>query len=398
MVLSLQNKGSTETTLGRLRLSATTRPDALRAENLRMVVRRAIHKGWTRLGASALLRGDRQAAIAALTRATASAGGCGLDHFLLALAHQDLEQRPESRQWAERGIAWLTQNEADERLRQTALEVLTGTLGLSEPAAAERLDRLEQEGRRTTQQARQRGQRAAVLRRPEHSPDLVPGWTDRGLLRASERDWASAAADFGHAFALAPEDALTGFQWAVLVAESGDLEGYRRACRRLLDQFDQTQDPISARRICRAILAAPGSVTDWTPLRRMVQHYAALTPRDPMLPIALAALSASAGESDEALRRLDEAERFVATSPRYRIFVDLSRALLLARTGDATRSHKYLARARQAYDVDLKPAPGRPFGNWTVNGWWEWIVVDLQRRDVEALLRAADFPADPFTP
>jgi tetratricopeptide (TPR) repeat protein len=115
--------------LGRLRLSVTAQPQAIAAEKLRASLARQPVGGWTTLAGAHYLRGEREAALAVLVKATAGpSGGNGWDRLLLALIHTELGHRNEAGKWRDDAFAWLARSPADEPLWQIAAESLPGLL------------------------------------------------------------------------------------------------------------------------------------------------------------------------------------------------------------------------------------------------------------------------------
>ena len=59
------------------------------------------------------------------------------------------------------------------------------------------------------------------------------------------------------ALELGPTDQLNYYKLIPLLVELGDLDGYRKYCRAMLDQFGETQDPVKAERTARSCLLLP---------------------------------------------------------------------------------------------------------------------------------------------
>jgi uncharacterized protein HemY len=84
---------------------------------------------WTTLGKAYYRNGNPSKAIEALTRAMElKKGGTASDFFFLAMAHHQLGNTTQARQWYDRGVQWLgkkqPKNEEYGRFQKEAEEVL----------------------------------------------------------------------------------------------------------------------------------------------------------------------------------------------------------------------------------------------------------------------------------
>ena len=86
----------------------------------------------------------------------------------------------------------------------------------------------------------------------------------RGNLRARTGHWKEAAADFSRVVEFEPEDPEAYRLLAPLLVQSGDLEGYRRHCARIVARFGGTNDPVIAERMAKDCLILPSPGADLT--------------------------------------------------------------------------------------------------------------------------------------
>lgn len=216
---------------------------------------------------------------------------------------------------------------------------------------------------------------------------------------AENGDWARAAAAFGRAFELRPDDFLAGHLWAVLARQSDGAPGYRRACTRLLEHFGQTRDLAIARVLVFTLIQDPGAVADWEAVIHLVEKPVVRWPNAGAWRYALGGAYLRSGRFEQALRTLDQADRF---EPEWqsRVLIDLLKAIVHLRLGDAGKARPLLIRANEWCDRHLKPGPGRPFGDWSEGWWWDWFAVRALRAEAESLLTRPyqDLPADVFAP
>src|SRR5579883_700568 len=112
--------------IGRFRLSVTAQPRAILAEMLR---KNLGHDLWTKLAVAFFQRGNREAALTVLQKATAvHSGSNGRQLLLLAQIHKELGHREEAGKWFDAVFAWIAENGADGELLQQAGEGLSSVL------------------------------------------------------------------------------------------------------------------------------------------------------------------------------------------------------------------------------------------------------------------------------
>src|SRR5262249_48892460 len=116
--------------LGRFRLSATNRLDAVLELSLRRIKAGKETHGLTRLGAAYCLLGDWASATAVLGRAVARPDAPALDGFLLALARHHLGRSDEARSDCVRALERIGSNLTDEATHDVAVDALMTIRGL----------------------------------------------------------------------------------------------------------------------------------------------------------------------------------------------------------------------------------------------------------------------------
>jgi tetratricopeptide (TPR) repeat protein len=89
--------------------------------------------------------------------------------------------------------------------------------------------------------------------------DLLPL---RAELHGRFSDWQAAAADYGRIVKTSRPhyDLLT--EYAPLLLQTGDKGAYRSLCRRLLNEYGTTTNPVIAERVAKACLLAEGDALD----------------------------------------------------------------------------------------------------------------------------------------
>jgi tetratricopeptide (TPR) repeat protein len=246
----------------------------------------------------------------------------------------------------------------------------------------------------------QPGMARAALAKSEllacRNPQMLRQW---GLQFTEKGAWAKAAAVFGQASALDPDDVFTARCWAQLLWQAGDVAGYRRVADALLDRFGSTKSPIDVLSLIVALVHGPYHTGDWEPMIRLGQESVAREPTLPWFHHGLAGLHLRAGQYQRALRCLDESDRLSGPSQETwnaRVLNDLLRAIVHVRLGDADKARQLLVQADQWFEQHLKPEPRQPFGEWTDIIWIDWVSFQYLRHEAAMLLLDAGFPADPF--
>ena len=100
------------------------------------------------------------------------------------------------------------------------------------------------------------------------TPAFMSQSNSAGLLRhraelfARSGQWKEAAADLRHALELHPDNVWTWHCLAAVLVQEGQLEAYRAQCRKSVERFGNTTDPVTAERIAKDCLILPESGAD----------------------------------------------------------------------------------------------------------------------------------------
>jgi WD40 repeat protein/serine/threonine protein kinase len=228
------------------------------------------------------------------------------------------------------------------------------------------------------------GAEAAFARAVASKPAYASTWRERGRFYLHEGRPDRAAADFLKAVALEPDDPWTWFQTAPLLLRAGDVAGYRRHCRAMLQRFGKTRDPVLAERMAKVCLLLPGP------------------PEELALPAALADQALRAGERHP-FRPYFELSRALADYRRGQFpaaEVRLRKLLGGGRSWDvAVPACLVLAMARQQLG---RPGPARealaeglrqlertvPQVADAGGSWHDWLICQIFRHEAQALLGA----------
>jgi hypothetical protein len=194
--------------------------------------------------------------------------------------------------------------------------------------------------------------------------------------------WGEAAADYDVALELEPGNDLTWHDASVLFLESGDIEGYRRACHEMLARFHQTTNPNIAERTVKTICLAPGGVEDYGPVRALAERAVTDTKAHGDYRWFLLARGMAGHRTGNCIDAIGWLRRSLSPGSE-RPYRDGLAHLFLAmahhRLGQADESRHALALAR-AMEQRL-PKPGDDLGNWP-----DWLRFHIVRREAEGLL------------
>ncbi|MGH7138824.1 MAG: hypothetical protein ACREHD_24010, partial [Pirellulales bacterium] len=215
-------------------------------------------------------------------------------------------------------------------------------------------------------------------------------WRARGESLIKSGETAQAAEAIRHAFELAPDDVVLGRWWASLLLESGDDNGFRRACARLREAFGPSQKVGRPIDLALTLLLAPNAVSDTEFLTELANKGVAESSGAPWAHTALAGAELRNGRYENALTRLDESDRLAANRWDSRTLNDILRGMVLLRLGRDAEARTLLQTASEYCDVHFKSTPGAPFGDLTRGSWLYWYPIQILRREAEGLLRAAD--------
>jgi tetratricopeptide (TPR) repeat protein/tRNA A-37 threonylcarbamoyl transferase component Bud32 len=231
--------------------------------------------------------------------------------------------------------------------------------------------------------------REVIRLKPDHA---AAHHTLVDVLARSGR-WDGAASALARALELSPGNHFPWYRAAVLRLHLGDVEGYRRATRELLERFSAAPTPEVAERIAMALLLNPESTADIESAGRFAARAMSGTEKHPFrwyFEQVDGLVAVRAGRYSEAVAR------FEALKPKAgrgcndaRAFATL--ALAQHRLGHSEGARAALASA-QATVAQLMPVPaqGRPFDH----SWHDWLICQLLCREAEGLLGRGSQTAD----
>jgi WD40 repeat protein/tetratricopeptide (TPR) repeat protein len=222
----------------------------------------------------------------------------------------------------------------------------------------------------------------ALVQRPDDAPTRAlaeRAWRGRADTNAWHGEWARVAADCDRLLTLQPGDDTVWLRAALVQAQLGHADEYRRLCRDILRRFGSSNDPAVAARAAVACLVLPGAVEDGGVPGELLDRSLTREPDNPLVQFAR-------GLAEERAGRPADAARWCETSLRNRppAYVQAATDFLLALTqqqrGQADAARSTLARARELTTRHL------PTLESAGTGWPDWLMVDLLHRETLTLV------------
>jgi WD40 repeat protein/serine/threonine protein kinase/Flp pilus assembly protein TadD len=217
-------------------------------------------------------------------------------------------------------------------------------------------------------------------------------WNYRGNTYASLEHWKEASADFAKAMELQKDDPLPYYRQALLRLQLGDIPGYRRVCADMLGQFGLEGNAESARWTVWTCVLAADVVANWKLPLQLAEQAAADNPTSYQALNYHAAVLFRAGQYEEALQRLSEAEAFWQPEDE-KLYAREYNWLLLAmvhhRLGHPKDAREWLAKAAQSIDGEMQQVP-KKLAAATAWPWNRRLTLQFFRREAEELLATQD--------
>ncbi|HEY7154949.1 MAG TPA: protein kinase [Gemmataceae bacterium] len=210
---------------------------------------------------------------------------------------------------------------------------------------------------------------------------------DGCMLRASAyiqaKRWDKAAVDFMRTVAQQPEDHWGWFRAALLLLQAGDVKGYQRHRRDMLQRFGSTRDPKIAERVAKACLLLPAKPEEQNQAARLAERAVrdgAKHPFRPWFEFAKGLADYRQGQFARAEQRLRSLLASVGPEmwPLY-VQGHLVLAMTQQRLDQSSKAHDSLNRAVQLQD---QPALALDADNWV-----DWLICQILRREAEETLK-----------
>jgi tetratricopeptide (TPR) repeat protein len=350
-------------------------------------VERAPDQGYivNTLGTAYYRAGEWQSAIETLKRADELHQGqfFSSDAFFIAMAHWQLGEKDAALKWHNTAVRWMDKFAADNEEQRRFRAECAALLGVPEiaPAAAEQspvderalyslildawpeaawayLARAHAHKTAGESEQAQADYRQAVDlfdRASAQAPDSAQPWIQRGHAHAAFDQWGEAASAFDKAVDRAAGPAVW-YHAALARLGANDLPGYRAACERITARLDELDDSGANGLALWACALAPDAASDLSSVIKLAEQ--AVQGDSPSLQSlnTLGALLCRAGRCEDAIKRLEQADRIAqnpgANSPPAYVWFFL--AMTHHRLGHTADASTWLTKARSASDEVLK--------------------------------------------
>jgi eukaryotic-like serine/threonine-protein kinase len=202
-----------------------------------------------------------------------------------------------------------------------------------------------------------------------------------GSLRGRQKRWKEAATHYAEAFEQTGSEyplwTFDGFRLTAVLLELGDLEGYRLACRRLLEQRDELKSSIFLSFLLKACLLSPDGADDWTEVREWVLRgeNPAIAGLDRAIRGFLDFRAGAAAEAVESLKAAMDAEKQPARQAQMLIV----RSMALRDLGEEAEANRLLAEAKDTVRQGIASLPEGDLGPH----WNEWLMCRILLREAE---------------
>jgi tetratricopeptide (TPR) repeat protein len=229
---------------------------------------------------------------------------------------------------------------------------------------------------------------------PDH-PDTLRTIHSLAISYQALGRWDEALAACGRAITLGTDLHDTWNLAATLSARTGDRGEYRDHCRRMLDRFGLTTDPMIAERTAKACLLLPLGGPEQDAACDLADRAVALTRGHWVEPWAEATRGLAAYRREHFADAVAWADRCLARGPgdwNRELPSHLVRAMALSRLGRPDEAGAARARASDLYGTKVAKLGGRAEGG----DWHDRVICEILRREAEAYFLDRDFPAEPF--
>src|SRR5262249_10954210 len=208
---------------------------------------------------------------------------------------------------------------------------------------------------------------------------------DRGFAAAEVVLWDEAAKAFGKAIERQKDDANLHRLYAQCLLGSGDVDGYRRQCKHMLDQFGSTTDPGAAWVFEAACSLSPAGITDPTRLVQFADMWLKAGHKESWRMFHVGLAHYRAGKFREALRYFELAES------SGHAWASTLMAMAHHRLGHADEARRWLAKADGSYNSSIPDAgAGTP-----AKFYHDWVWGPILWREAKELIEGKPPPADP---
>jgi tetratricopeptide (TPR) repeat protein len=217
-------------------------------------------------------------------------------------------------------------------------------------------------------------------------------WSMRGACYAELGRWEEATADFAMAVEQQKHEPTHSYRLALTFLQRGDVAAYRKLCADMIGRFDSTAKTDPTHSAVWTCVLAPDAVADWKVPLQLAEAVVVDKSKSNLALCNLGALHYRAGQFEESLQRLTEAERTyqpdVDDKDSTIAFSWLFLALTQQRLGHAAEAKRWHDKAvqwiEQAMQKSKESASGNPLP------WSQRLCLQLLSREAGELLGTRD--------
>jgi tetratricopeptide (TPR) repeat protein len=207
----------------------------------------------------------------------------------------------------------------------------------------------------------------------------------RGEFHARFGRWQEAAPDLSHALDLQPDHVWTWHCLAAVLIQEGQLDAYREHCRKSVERFGNTTDPVTAERIAKDCLILPESGADLDSIAKMA-HTASSSTNNPSNAAWFQLFQALAdyrqGHFTNALDWSDQALTKVGARSERDVAAYMVQAMACQRLNQPDKARAALATGKEIAGAKLPKLDGGDLGGY----WLDWVTAQALLREAKALI------------
>jgi eukaryotic-like serine/threonine-protein kinase len=220
-----------------------------------------------------------------------------------------------------------------------------------------------------------------VVGKPQGSALLLV----RAQFLARHAVWADAAGDFTRIIQFKPDDAWAWHCLAAVLVQEGQLDAYREHCRKSVERFGNTTDPVTAERIAKDCLILPESGADLDSIAKMA-HTASSSTNNPSNAAWFQLVQALAdyrqGHFTNALDWSDQVLTKVGAISERDVAAYMVQAMACQRLNQHDKARAALATGKELAGTKLPRIEGGDLGRY----WLDWVTAQALLREAKALI------------
>jgi hypothetical protein len=204
------------------------------------------------------------------------------------------------------------------------------------------------------------------------------------LARRSQ--FSEAAAEFAHALDVYPENHWQWYRSVCLQAQIQDRDAYRKQCARMLELFDNTDNPNIAERTAKACLLWPEHSSEDTRLTALADRAIAKEPDNAWFRLAKGIAEYRAARIDSCLTWLTNAQQAPGNNTYSTSLAQLFQAMAQQKLGQVDSARETLHAVIEVLNriqASIDPSA-------LESGWHDWLICQIVRREAEQLLQNAE--------